>query len=124
MATRQTLKKPDSRYRHGDLRGALVVTAWSVIERKGIEALSLRAVADALGVSHAAAAYHFRDKEELLDELRVQAWSRFADALEAGGQGGTLPPDMPQGAAATSLHAYSLDVLLAGIGGPHRQRRS
>ena len=45
MATRQTLKKPDSRYHHGDLRSALVVTAWSVIERKGIEAFSLRVVA-------------------------------------------------------------------------------
>lgn len=205
MATRKSLKKPASRYHHGDLRSALVTMAWSVIDRRGIEGFSLRAVADALGVSHAAPAHHFRDKEELLDVLRVQAWSNFAAALEAGGASATplrsmglayvafalanprplqlmfrasehgptpavleqsnrawnalvgavarqigpqraadshtlmglavaswaqvhglatlwtevtLPPEMPQGAAATPVHAYALDVLLAGIGGP------
>lgn len=45
----------------------------------------MRAVAEALGVSHAAPAHHFADKEALLQELRRQAWSDFADALESAG---------------------------------------
>jgi AcrR family transcriptional regulator len=75
-------KKPAAKYHHGDLRSALVATAWTVVARQGMEALSLRAVADELGVSHAAPAHHFKDKAALLDALRAEAWRRFADALE------------------------------------------
>ena len=75
-------KKPAAKYHHGDLRAALVATAWTVVARQGMEALSLRAVADELGVSHAAPAHHFKDKAALLDALRAEAWRRFADALE------------------------------------------
>jgi AcrR family transcriptional regulator len=79
MATR---KKPATKYHHGDLRAALVATAWTVVARHGVEALSLRSVAEALGVSHAAPAHHFPDKAALLEALRSEAWRRFADALE------------------------------------------
>lgn len=89
MSTRRSLAKPAVRYHHGDLRSALIQMAWQVIERRGIDAFSLRAVADALGVSHAAPAHHFRDRDELLAALRLQAWTRFAGALETGGRGAT-----------------------------------
>lgn len=79
MATR---KKPAAKYHHGDLRTALVATAWSMVAKHGVEALSLRSVADALGVSHAAPAHHFPDKGALLDALRAEAWQRFAQVLE------------------------------------------
>lgn len=79
----KTKKKPAGRYHHGDLRGALLGSAWKVIEKSGVEGLSLRAVADALGVSHAAPAHHFPTKEALFDALQAEAWRRFADALEA-----------------------------------------
>ena len=83
MASR---KKPAAKYHHGDLRSGLVTTAWDMVAKKGVDALSLRAVADALGVSHAAPAHHFRDKHALLDALRAEAWRRFADALEEIGR--------------------------------------
>ena len=73
MASR---KKPTAKYHHGDLRTALVATAWDMVARRGVDALSLRAVADALGVSHAAPAHHFPDKESLIDALRAEAWRR------------------------------------------------
>jgi AcrR family transcriptional regulator len=77
-------RKPLSRYHHGDLRAALLAEAWSAVSRLGVEALSLRSIAEGLGVSHAAPAHHFRDKEALLDGLRAEAWRRFAGALRAG----------------------------------------
>jgi AcrR family transcriptional regulator len=77
-------KKPPTKYHHGDLRAALVGAAWSAVAKKGVEALSLRSLADALGVSHGAPAHHFPDKEALLDALKAEAFSRFADALVAG----------------------------------------
>src|SRR4051812_24300359 len=80
MATR---KKPEGRYHHGDLKAALLVAAGKVVEKHGVDALSLRSVAEALGVSHAAPAYHFPTKEALLEALRAEAWRSFADVLEA-----------------------------------------
>jgi AcrR family transcriptional regulator len=79
-------------YHHGDLRNALLGAAWSALEGGGVERLSLRELAQTLGVSYAAPAHHFPDKEDLLDELRRVAWTRFADALESAlaGKGATL----------------------------------
>lgn len=76
-------KKPAAKYHHGDLRAALLSTAWSIVARRGVDALSLRSVADEVGVSHAAPAHHFPDKGALIDALRAEAWRRFAEALEA-----------------------------------------
>ena len=90
-AARRPNRKQADRYHHGDLRNALCDAAWAVLVRDGVEALSLRALAVSLGVSYGAPAHHFADKEALLDELRLVAWTRFADALEAGA--GT-PPDL------------------------------
>jgi AcrR family transcriptional regulator len=53
------------------------------VAKRGVDALSLRSVADEVGVSHAAPAHHFPDKGALIDALRAEAWSRFAEALEA-----------------------------------------
>ncbi len=85
MATR---KKPAAQYHHGDLRAALVKTAWAVVEKQGAEALSLRSVAEALGVSHAAPAHHFADKAALLEAMKAEAFARFAGVLEASETGG------------------------------------
>jgi AcrR family transcriptional regulator len=76
-------KKPVTRYHHGDLRAALLSGAWSIVAKRGLDALSLRSLADAVGVSHAAPAHHFSDKNALIDALREEAWKRFAEVLEA-----------------------------------------
>jgi len=82
----------DSRsYHHGDLRQALLDAAEELLEREGVEALSIRAVARQVGVSHAAPAHHFGDLRGLLTALAADGFRRFALALaEAGplaGQG-------------------------------------
>lgn len=81
-------KKPVTRYHHGDLRAALLATAWTMVTKRGVDALSLRSLADAVGVSHAAPAHHFPDKNALLDALREEAWKRFAEVLEAAESSG------------------------------------
>lgn len=60
-----------------------MASAWNVVTKRGVEALSLRSVAEALGVSHAAPAHHFPDKQALLDAVRAAAWRRFSEVLEA-----------------------------------------
>jgi len=60
----------DSRpYHHGDLRRALIEAGRGLLERDGIAALSLRAVAREAGVSAAAPYHHFKDRAALLEAI-------------------------------------------------------
>jgi AcrR family transcriptional regulator len=56
-------------YHHGDLRAALLAAAAAEIERRGYENLSLRELAESLGVSRAAPYRHFADRRALLAVL-------------------------------------------------------
>ena len=70
-------------YHHGDLRRALLEAATSQIAQTGIADLSLRALARATAVSHAAPTHHFGDKRGLLTALAVQGHHWLAGELEA-----------------------------------------
>lgn len=65
-----------------DLREACVVEALAIIERSGIEALSLREVARRLGVSHQAPYKHYPSRDHLLAEVVARAFAAFAVHLE------------------------------------------
>lgn len=56
-------------YHHGDLSEALAVEAFEQVRAKGGDAVSLRAVAHAVGVSASAAYHHFPDKTALMQEV-------------------------------------------------------
>ena len=74
--------EPESRpYHHGDLRRALTDAAMRIVEREGLVALSLRAVAREAGVSPAAPYHHFRDKQELLTAVGAEGFSRLSDVM-------------------------------------------
>lgn len=68
-------------YHHGNLRQALIDEAGKVLEHRGVEAISLRGLARALGVSHAAPNHHFSDRHELLAELAADGYRGLADAM-------------------------------------------
>jgi AcrR family transcriptional regulator len=81
-----------SNYHHGALREALLGAAEEILEREGIQALTLRAAARAASVSHAAPAHHFGDLTGLLSELAATGFERFTAALTgAMDQAGTDP---------------------------------
>lgn len=85
-------KNPKKPYHHGDLRRALVEASLDLIEKEGMDALTLREVARRLGVSHAAPTHHFADKSALLTALAAQGFCRFADAMiHAAEQAGDDP---------------------------------
>ena len=56
-------------YHHGDLSEALAVEALAQLKVKGSQAVSLRGVAQAVGVSASAAYNHFPDKTSLMQEV-------------------------------------------------------
>ncbi|MGV9318368.1 TetR/AcrR family transcriptional regulator [Streptomyces sp. NPDC003660] len=70
-------------YHHGDLRAALLESAERTLREKGAAALSLRELARATGVSHAAPGRHFKDKQALLDALALAGYQRLNQALTA-----------------------------------------
>jgi AcrR family transcriptional regulator len=74
-----------SSYHHGNLRQALLDAAVQAIADRGVAALTLRGLATASGVSHAAPAHHFGDKAGLLTALATEGFTRLGDALEAAG---------------------------------------
>lgn len=66
-----------TKYHHGDLRKSLVTTASEMVTEAGIEGLSLRKLAERIGVSRTAAYHHFTDKNDLLCAIAQQGFERW-----------------------------------------------
>ena len=73
-------------YHHGDLRSALLAAGEEMVERVGVEALSLRELTREIGVSNNAPRRHFPTKQLLLDALALRGFERLGGSLESGGQ--------------------------------------
>jgi AcrR family transcriptional regulator len=74
-------KGPD-RYHHGDLPRALVREAVHTIQRRGVEALTLRSVGDRLGVSRTALYRHFDSKQALLASVAGEGFRTLRQELD------------------------------------------
>ena len=68
-------------YHHGDLRAALLERAEADLRVSGIDGLSLRELARAVGVSHGAPRRHFEDRAALLEALVAEGFRRVGCAL-------------------------------------------
>jgi AcrR family transcriptional regulator len=77
------------RYHHGDLHSALLREAALLLRDDGVEALSLRRLAERTGVSRMAPYHHFKDKHALLCALASEGFrsldSMITDAQLAPG---------------------------------------
>ena len=77
-------REPEPRpYHHGDLRAALLAAAARWLDERGAETLTLRELARAAGVSHAAPYHHFANRDELMAGVAEHAFDRLGDALAA-----------------------------------------
>ena len=79
----------DLPYHHGDLHDGLLKAAEVVLERDGLQGLTLRAVAREAGVSHAAPTHHFGDLSGLVSELAAIGFRRFNVTMSAASATGT-----------------------------------
>jgi AcrR family transcriptional regulator len=70
-------------YHHGDLKAAILAQAAVLVAERGADGLSLRELARAAGVSHAAPAHHFTDRRGLFTALATEGFGMLADALKA-----------------------------------------
>jgi AcrR family transcriptional regulator len=84
-------KNDNKPYHHGDARAALLHAVEDIVREQGIEAVTIRAAAKAIGVSHAAAFRHFADKQSLLTAFAAIAASELAGFMEREAAGATDP---------------------------------
>ncbi|GAA4890291.1 TetR/AcrR family transcriptional regulator [Ferrimonas pelagia] len=70
------------RYHHGDLKQALLDQAQKMLRDEGVEAMSLRRLAAAAGVSHMAPYAHFKNKAELLQAVATEGLNALAQEME------------------------------------------
>ncbi len=68
-------------YHHGNLRNELIEKAIAIVNNEGEQALSIRKVAGACGVTYAAPYAHFKSKEALLLACREYVSKQFGDYL-------------------------------------------
>jgi AcrR family transcriptional regulator len=90
-------------YHHGNLRAELLASAIDQLRETGVEDLSLRALARAIGVSQTAPYRHFGDKSELLAAMATYGYRDLLDALR---QAGAATGDCPQEQLFAFAHAY------------------
>ena len=111
-------------YHHGDLRQALLNASVNLLREGGVEALSLRAVARAAGVSQTAPYRHFKDRRALVAGVAQAAFARMGTAIERAVKGGEPGlPALRRGIAAyvrfAQKHAAEYRVMF----GPELARR-
>ena len=70
-------------YHHGNLRDALVSAGFELARQGGPEAVTLREVTRAAGVSHNAAYRHFADRDDLLRAVCQRCMTALADLMES-----------------------------------------
>jgi AcrR family transcriptional regulator len=68
-------------YHHGNLREALLTAGAKLLAQRGAAQLTLRDIAKAAQVSHAAPYHHFASLEELLAAIAEQGFSALAEAM-------------------------------------------
>jgi AcrR family transcriptional regulator len=107
-------------YHHGNLRAALLDAAEQSIAERGVDELSLRGLARAVGVSHGAPAAHFADRQALLDALAERGFERLAKGVRSAAEGSAPHLDARLRAVAAAYVAFAaanpalLELMYAG----------
>ena len=84
----QDASPPKKPYHHGSLKEALVAAGIEILDARGLEALSLRAIAAHVGVSHTAPKNHFGSLKGLLTAIAAEGFARHRAFMLGGAQGG------------------------------------
>jgi AcrR family transcriptional regulator len=82
MTSSASSLKSNSSYHHGNLRQSLLSIAADMIAENGIESLSLRKLAEKVGVSRTAAYHYFQDKNDLLCAIAANGFRRWQSSLD------------------------------------------
>lgn len=91
QAPKQTVTLPKKRFHHGDLRQALISATRDLLIEHGPDGFTLADACRRAGVTTAAPYKHFRDKQEILEEIVLSGFDELtaanAKAVSDGGPG-------------------------------------
>ena len=96
-------------YHHGDLRRQLLDAAATLIREEGEAALSMRKLAQAVGVSRTAPYHHFSDKQALLCAVAEEGFRRFRGIVTVqsdGDKASVLVPVIDEAAIRRFISRY------------------
>lgn len=105
-------------YHHGDLRRALLDAALELLRQDGLEALTLRAVARAAGVSQTAPYRHFADRASLLAGVAEDGFRRLHARLVRAASAPTSPGSTER----SGLQRLALEYLCFAVEHPAEYR--
>jgi AcrR family transcriptional regulator len=103
----------ESNYHHGSLRAALLKAAFKLLDKDGIDAVTIRQIARVVGVAHSAPANHFKNKRELFTALALDIYNQLSKTLTD-----ELKPN--EKSLRKSIHAFSKIILDFGLKHPNR----
>ncbi|MEZ0446533.1 TetR/AcrR family transcriptional regulator [Cellulomonas sp. ICMP 17802] len=107
-------------YHHGNLRAELLERAEQTLATDGVDALSLRALARDIGVSHAAPARHFRDRQALLDALAIDGFQRLNRAMQSAARDDAALRDRFERVGAAYVEFATTHAALLGLMYAHK----
>lgn len=96
-------------YHHGQLRRALLDSALELANARGVHNFTLRELARAAGVSHAAPYHHFADKSALMTALALEIFHTLRDTLQAAWDAASGPPDQRFSATGVAYVRFALE---------------
>jgi AcrR family transcriptional regulator len=115
VMTSTTPRRPRARRGHGArLRDELIEAAERLLDDGGEDTVTIRAVAQAVGVSLPAVYLHFGSRLELLHTVCLRVWSELGDRMRAV----DTPGDDPMAA----LHQRAVAYICFGLDHPVRYR--
>jgi len=102
-------------FHHGDLKRVLLDVALKLLDRDGIEGVTIRAVAREAGVSHGAPVNHYRDRGALLTALARQ---QFETILKSVHEDLSIAPERSD----AWVDVFAKALLDFGFRYPHRYK--
>lgn len=79
------------KYHHGEVRQTAIGEALALIEAEGADALTMRALAKAVGVDHRALYRHYPDRDAVLAEVAAEGYRQLLEAQMAGCEDASNP---------------------------------
>jgi AcrR family transcriptional regulator len=109
-------------YHHGDLRRTLLSAAVPILRKGGPEALTMRALARAAGVSPMAPYRHFADRAALVAAVADEGFKRLSAQLRAAAESPERTLRKPQQTARGGLQAIALAYVQFALAHPDEYR--
>lgn len=101
-------------YHHGALRQSLLEHAVALLDAEGVDAVTIRAVARAAGVSHAAPVNHFESRNALLTAMATGFFDDLSLEIDRRAGSGVASRDR--------VRAFAEALVHYGLSHPHRYR--